>query len=405
MTCAKRWINLCKWGRYDLSRKRKKIQNTDKNMKKIKVLSVNISQKKGTIKHAVPSITLTRNGVEGDAHSGPWNRQVSMLGIESIRKFEQEVQRKIGYGEFAENITTEGLELWKCQPLDRFVSDDIELEVTQIGKECHGTSCSIFKEVGNCVMPKEGIFARVVGTGLRAQGSGLRAQGSGHRVQGSGLREQGTGHPGSLTAGMNLIYHPKIFSVRIITLSDRAFHGEYEDRSGPRIAELLTLYFQSHKASAMSHEAQDLKHGQNKYPDLQPSSLDTESHVSRHTSHIILLPDDPDQLRTVLKESIADGTDFIFTTGGTGIGPRDFTPDVVKPLLDKEVPGIMEGIRMKYGADKPQALLSRSVAGVAGNTLLFTLPGSVRAVDEYMNEILKSLMHLKYMIHSLDMHG
>ncbi|MFH1937064.1 MAG: molybdenum cofactor synthesis protein, partial [Bacteroidota bacterium] len=134
-------------------------------MKKLKVLSVNISDKKGTVKHPVPSITLTENGVEGDAHSGPWNRQVSLLGMESIRKFEKEANRKINYGEFAENITTAGLELWKCKPLDRFVGQEVELEVTQIGKECHGTSCAIFKEVGTCVMPKEGIFARVAGGG------------------------------------------------------------------------------------------------------------------------------------------------------------------------------------------------------------------------------------------------
>jgi len=72
--------------------------------------------------------------------------------------------------------------------------------------------------------------------------------------------------------------------------------------------------------------------------------------------------------------------DFIFTTGGTGIGHRDITVDVVKPLLDKEIPGIMDMIRMKYGMEKPNALISRSVAGLMNNTMVFTLPGSVRAV-------------------------
>ncbi len=73
-------------------------------------------------------------------------------------------------------------------------------------------------------------------------------------------------------------------------------------------------------------------------------------------------------------------------------------------MLDKEIPGIMELIRMKYGADKPAALLSRSVAGVMGKTLIFTLPGSVRGVNEYMSEISKSLMHAIYMLHGLDIH-
>lgn len=315
-------------------------------MKKVKVLSVNISEKKGTIKYPVKSITLTETGVDNDAHRGSMNRQVSLLGIESIRKFEKEAGRRIGYGEFAENITTRGLELWNCHPLDRFSGEGFDLEVTQIGKECHGNTCSIFREVGNCVMPKEGIFARA-----------------------SGLQR-----PASLQAGTFLEYFPKIYSARIITLSDRASKGEYEDLSGPRLQEILGNFFM--------------------LPSLPPRIL----------SHCTLLPDDSEQLRSILKESIGSGTDFIFTTGGTGIGPRDITVDVTRTFVDKEIPGIMEMIRMKYGSGKPQALLSRSIAGVAGKSLIFTLPGSVRAVNEYMDEILKSLMHMVYMLHGLDAH-
>ena len=144
------------------------------------ILSVNISEKKGTIKLPVRSIKLTSTGVEGDAHAGQWNRQVSMLGTESIFKFEEEAGRHIKYGEFAENITTEGLILYETHPLDRFVSEDVILEVTQIGKKCHGESCAIFKEVGNCVMPLEGIFCRVV-------------------------------RQGSLAPGMQMEYRPKVF--------------------------------------------------------------------------------------------------------------------------------------------------------------------------------------------------
>ena len=140
----------------------------------ITIKSVNISEKKGTIKLPVNEISLTNYGVEGDAHSGPWNRQVSLLGTESIMKFEKDAGRKIKAGEFAENITTEGLELWKLNPLDRFVNDEVILEVTQIGKECHGTSCTIFKEVGNCVMPKEGIFCRVIKPGILKPGDTLQ---------------------------------------------------------------------------------------------------------------------------------------------------------------------------------------------------------------------------------------
>ncbi len=311
------------------------------SMQQICVKSVNISEKKGTIKKPVDAIELTNQGVNGDAHSGPWNRQVSMLGLESIRKFEQQAGRSILHGEFAENITTEGIELWNAKPLDRFISGDLELEVTQIGKECHGSSCNIFREVGNCVMPKEGIFARVL-------------------------------HNGTLRSGDILEYHPRIFRILIITLSDRAFRKEYEDKSGPRIAELVGEYFAN--AGMACNIALEL------------------------------IPDDPNNLGSLLYKAKDELTDLIFTTGGTGIGPRDFTPDVVKPLLDIEIPGIMEAIRMKYGIEKPAALLSRSVAGVMGKSIIFTLPGSVRAVNEYMNEISRSLMHLVYMLHGLDIH-
>lgn len=308
---------------------------------RIIIQSVNISVNKGTIKRPVDSINLVANGVEGDAHAGNGIREVSLLGVESIEKFEKENSQKIKYGEFAENITTSGLLLYKTHPLDKLISDVAELEVTQIGKECHGTSCTIFKETGNCIMPKEGIFCRVI-------------------------------KPGFLKPGMELIYKPKNFTIHIITLSDRASRGEYEDKSGPHIKELLEKFFTI----------------QNSLFKIQYS----------------LIPDDPDRLRSLLLKDREDKTDIIFTTGGTGIGPRDFTPDVIKPLLDKEIPGIMEIIRMKYGAEKPNALVSRSIAGVLGQSLIFSLPGSVKAVDEYMTEVLKSMMHLIYMLHGLDRH-
>ncbi|MDZ7741588.1 MAG: molybdenum cofactor synthesis domain-containing protein [Bacteroidota bacterium] len=310
-------------------------------MEKIKIRSVNISEKKGTIKKPVQGIRLTRNGVEGDAHSGSWHRQVSMLGKESIEKFEQQAGRKIQHGEFAENVTTDGILLYETNPFDRFYNDDVELEVTQIGKKCHGDNCAIFREVGNCVMPKEGIFARVLKSG-------------------------------ALKAGDELFYKPKIFEVKIITLSDRASKGEYDDRSGPRIRELVQEYFESIKWK-----------------------VEIEN---------VVIPDSRDQLSSILVNEKESCTDVVITTGGTGIGSRDFTPEVVRGFLHKEIPGIMDMIRMKYGLEKPNALLSRSVAGVMGKSLVYALPGSVKAVNEYMTEINKSLQHVIFMLHGLDVH-
>ena len=105
-----------------------------------------------------------------DAHSGDWHRQVSLLGKESFDKFSQQAGRKISFGEFAENITTEGITLYQTKIGDRFVCGDVVLEVTQIGKKCHGTGCAIFNEVGNCVMPKEGIFCKVISGGTLKDG-------------------------------------------------------------------------------------------------------------------------------------------------------------------------------------------------------------------------------------------
>ncbi len=310
-------------------------------MSTITVVSVNISEKKGTIKVPVAKIELNELGVSHDAHAGDWHRQVSLLADESVQRFTHAAGRKINYGEFAENITTKGLELVNTHPLDRLSIGEVELEITQIGKECHGTSCAIFKEVGNCVMPKEGIFARVL-------------------------------QNGTVKAGDQVVYTPRVYKVTVITLSDRASRGEYADRSGPKIGQLLTSFFET----------------------------EGWKFVIDHK----LIPDDITALRTLMEEARDTQADIVITTGGTGIGPRDITPDVVKPFLDKEIPGIMELIRFKYGSIKPNALLSRAIAGVMKGSLVYTLPGSVKAVEEYMTEIVPTLRHSIYMLHNLDAH-
>ncbi|MEI6062091.1 MAG: molybdenum cofactor synthesis domain-containing protein [Bacteroidota bacterium] len=307
----------------------------------ITVVSVNISEKKGTIKVPVSEIELNELGVARDAHAGNWHRQVSLLADESVQRFTHAAGRSIQYGEFAENITTKGLELVNTHPLDLLLIGEVKLEITQIGKECHGTSCAIFKEVGNCVMPKEGIFARVLKNG-------------------------------TVKAGDEVVYVPRVYKALIITLSDRASRGEYADRSGPKIEQLLTTFFENE--------------GWN-------------SAIERK-----LIADDAKALRALLEDALESQIDIVITTGGTGIGPRDLTPGVVKPLLDKEIPGIMELIRFKYGSLKPNALLSRAIAGVMGGTLVYTLPGSVKAVEEYMSEITPTLRHSIYMLHNLDAH-
>jgi molybdenum cofactor synthesis domain-containing protein len=311
----------------------------DKN--KIKILSVNISEKKSVIKHPVKEIVLNTKGIAGDAHAGNWHRQVSLLGVESIEKLKKLANRKINHGEFAENITTQGVELYKTTPFDRFKIGEVELEFTQIGKKCHSDSCAIFREIGNCVMPKEGIFCRVIKTC-------------------------------TIIPGNMMTYFPKVFKILIITLSDRASKGEYENKSGPKIKKLTENYF---KEINWKYKIEN-----------------------------IIIPDNPKKLKSLLLNAKKNNVDVIFTTGGTGIGHRDFTTEVVNSMIDKQIPGIMELIRIKYGQKKPNALLSRGIAGVMGQSLIYALPGSVKAVDEYMSEITKTLQHLIFRLHDLDVH-
>ena len=163
---------------------------------------------------------------------------------------------------------------------------------------------------------------------------------------------------------------PERFRVLVITLSDRACRGEYEDLSGPAVV--------SHVREIMDK-----------------AGWACEINSS-------LLPDDPEKLRETMESAWEN--DLVITTGGTGIGPRDYTPDVIQPMLTKEMPGIMEMIRVKYGAVNAGALLSRAVAGVRGKTVVYTLPGSVKAVNEYMSEISKTLEHTFYMLYGTDRH-
>jgi MOSC domain-containing protein YiiM len=130
-----------------------------------RVLAVNTSEAKGTKKTNIRSCGVVKDhGLKGDAHAGPWHRQISLLANESIEKMKA-MGLKVGYGDFAENITTEGVDLVHLPVGTTMrIGDSVLLRVTQIGKECH-QRCAIYYQAGDCVMPKEGIFAEVVNEG------------------------------------------------------------------------------------------------------------------------------------------------------------------------------------------------------------------------------------------------
>ncbi len=128
-----------------------------------RIVAISISQKKGIPKSNIDSAILIENfGIEGDAHAGDWHRQISLLALESIDKMKLKGLPNLQPGIFAENLTTEFLNLPEISIGTKLkIGDTCELEITQIGKECH-TRCSIFQIAGDCVMPKEGIFAKVI---------------------------------------------------------------------------------------------------------------------------------------------------------------------------------------------------------------------------------------------------
>ena len=311
-----------------------------KERESFKIISLNSSVKKGTIKIPVEEAEITLSGMAGDSHAGNWHRQISLLGTESYEKTAAQSGLKLSHGSFAENITTEGMILHEAKIFDRLEHEEVTLEITQIGKKCH-KGCEIQKQIGDCVMPLEGIFCRVI-------------------------------RGGKLKKGMTFVHNPRVIKVHIITLSDRAYAGEYTDRSGPRAEDLMSGFFKEN---------------------------------GRHFSvSRTVLPDKHDLIEETIQKCLKEKADIIITTGGTGIGPRDITPDVIQPMLDKELPGIMEHIRTLYGKEKPNALISRSIAGVTGSTLVYVLPGSVKAVNEYLAVITPTIEHSLRMLHGIDSH-
>ncbi|HAF61914.1 MAG TPA: molybdenum cofactor biosynthesis protein [Anaerolineaceae bacterium] len=171
------------------------------------VVAVNRSAKRGTFKYPETEVLLKPDfGIEGDAHAGNWHRQVSLLAQESVAKMSALGVKDLTPGKFAENITTAGIDLAILPLGTRLSIGNTLLEVTQIGKECH-QHCQIFQQIGMCVMPTEGIFAKVI-----------------------------TG--GTVRQGDRILVIPKI-QVAIVTISDKGFSGIREDKSGPALLEAL----------------------------------------------------------------------------------------------------------------------------------------------------------------------
>lgn len=293
------------------------------------VKAVCVSEKTGGVKTAVDRIVLRRgHGIEGDGHAGNWHRQISLLADEQV-DLTRAQGLELDAGAFGENIVTLGLVLTEIAVGRRLrVGKDAVLQITQIGKECH-TRCKIYYQTGDCIMPKQGIFGRVIRDGV-------------------------------LTAGDTIATEEALdrYRLAVITLSDRGAAGTRPDGSGPLAASLL------------------------------------ETIVGGQLVAQEVMPDSREDLEATLKR-LADEEicDLIVTTGGTGLSPRDVTPEATGAVIDREIPGMAETMRAAGLSKTPHAMLSRAVCGQRGQTVIVNLSGSPKAVQEQLDALAPALPH------------
>ena len=294
-----------------------------------KIIAICISDVRGIQKHPVNEVVLEPGcGITTDAHRGNWHRQVSLLSAGKIEEFNQ---RGAGVtpGAFGENLVVEGFDFRNLPVGTRFTSGDVVLEMTQIGKECH-THCQIYQKMGECIMPKEGVFAKVI--------------------------QGGTLHVGDeLTAELPCAGRP--LTAAVVTLSDKGARGERKDESGPLIA----------------------------------VRLEEEGYEVVET---LILPDERKRLETeLIRLCDGRQVNLILTTGGTGFSERDQTPEATMAVATRNAPGIAEAIRAYSMQFTNRAMLSRGASVIRNQSLIINLPGSTKAVKESLDAVLPALKH------------
>lgn len=299
-----------------------------------------VSDRKGIPKHAVGKVHLVADhGIEGDAHAGGWHRQVSLLAASDI-----DGMRARGLdlkpGAFGENLVIRGLELGDLGVGSRIAVGDAALEITQIGKACH-TRCAIYYHAGDCIMPRLGLFARVV------RGAEVAA-----------------GAPVAVLEGV-----PRsALQAAVLTVSDRCAQGRMRDTAGPAVATRLREALAAH---------------------LAWSGVESDTH---------------DAIVTRLKDLADRDLALVVTVGGTGLAERDVTPEATREVVDREVPGLAEAMRAASAAITPNAWLSRGICGVRRRTLIVNLPGSLKAATENLEVLLPVLPHAVRMLRGDTVH-
>ena len=295
------------------------------------VAAICIGERKGERKTPVPrAVFRADHGIEGDAHAGPWHRQVSLLAAEDIAEVRKALP-DISAGAFAENVILSGIPLAGIGLGTQIrLGRNVVLAVTQIGKVCHAP-CEIARATGDCIMPRTGLFARVE-TGGEVR-SGDEAQ------------------------VIALVPRDRIQAV-VLTASDRCSRGEAVDTAGPAVVRRL------------------------------------EAGINAHIYKLEVVPDERELIAQRLSHyADGHSIDLVVTVGGTGFTPRDVTPEATRTVVERFTPGIDEAMRAASLARTPHAMLSRGSSGICGATLIVNLPGSERAAVENLDVIIPALPH------------
>jgi molybdenum cofactor synthesis domain-containing protein len=274
---------------------------------------------------------VTNHGIEGDAHAGDWHRQVSILAMEDIAAMRAKGLPDLASGDFAENVVISGVDLSSLGLGTQIrLGNDAVVSLTQIGKTCH-SRCAIYYLSGDCIMPRLGLFARVV--------------------------RGGEVHEGDPVTVSEPVSRQAVQAV-VITVSDRCSRGEAEDKTGPMVSELLR---ESLGASVYAVE---------------------------------VVPDEKDKIASRLKH-YCDGhsIDLVVTAGGTGFSPRDVTPEAVSAVIERFAPGFDEEMRRACREKTPFASLSRGVSGIRGETLILSVPGSPGGATDSIKAVVPVLGH------------